>query len=96
MPRKLRNKFIRIFIHRQPLHPEKLWEEFKDSMSPEFARYVEMPQARRKAYTRCFRKVSDLRSYLRVGDILRHPDHGIVRSRPHLIEPQAPSGAFTS
>ena len=46
--------------------------------------------------TRCVRKVSDLRSYLRVGAILRHPDHGTPWSSPHLIEPHAPSGAFTS
>ena len=47
-------------------------------------------------YTRCVRKVSDLRSYLRVGAILRHPDRSILRSSPHLIEPPAPSGASTS
>ena len=47
-------------------------------------------------YTRCVRKVSDLRSYLRVGAIFRHPDRGILRSSPHLIEAYAPSGAFTS
>ena len=29
-------------------------------------------------YTRCVRKVSDLRSYLRVSAILRHPDRGIL------------------
>ena len=29
-------------------------------------------------YTRCVRKVSDLRSYLRVGGILRHLDCGIL------------------
>ena len=46
--------------------------------------------------TRCVRKVSDLRSYLGVGAILRHPDRGILRSSPHLIEPHAPSGASTS
>ena len=42
--------FIRILIHCQPLHPEKLWEEFKDAMSQDFARHMEMPQAHRKAY----------------------------------------------
>ena len=45
---------------------------------------------------RCVRRVSDLRSYLRVGAILRHPDRGILRSSPHLIEPHAPSGALSS
>ena len=47
-------------------------------------------------FTRCVRKLSDLRSYLRVGAILRHPDRGILRSSLHLIEPHAPSGACTS
>ena len=42
-------------------------------------------------FTRCVRKVSDLRSYLRVSAILCHPDRGILRSSPHLIEPHAPS-----
>ena len=31
-----------------------------------------------------------------VGAILRHPDRGILRSSPHLIEPHAPSGISTS
>ena len=43
--------------------------------------------------TRCIRKVSDLRSYFRVGAILRHPDRVILRSSSHLIEPHAPGGA---
>ena len=33
---------------------------------------------------RCVRKVSDLRSYLRVSAMLRDPDRGILRSSPHL------------
>ena len=48
------------------------------------------------SYKKCFRKVSDLRSYLRVGTILRHPDRGIRESSPRLIEPHAPSGVSTS
>ena len=47
-------------------------------------------------YTRCVRKVSDLRSYLNVGAVLRNPYHGIFRSSPHLIEPHSPSGASIS
>ena len=47
-------------------------------------------------YTKFVRKVSELRSYLRVGAILRQPDRGILRSSPYLIEPHAPSGASTS
>ena len=49
-----------------------------------------------QSHTRCVRKVSNLCSYLRVGGILRYPDRGILRSSSHLIEPHAPSGAFTS
>ena len=45
---------------------------------------------------RCVRKVSNLRSYFRVGTIIRHPDRGILRSSPHLIEPHVPSSASTS
>ena len=41
----------------------------------------------RKQHTRCVRKVPDLRSYLRFGAILRHPDRGILRSSTHLIKP---------
>ena len=52
--------------------------------------------SRTKIYTRCSRKVSDLRSYLRVGAILRHPDRGNLRSSPHLIEPHTSSGTSTS
>ena len=50
MSRQLRRMFIRILIHCQPLHPENLWEEFKDAMSQDFARHMERPQAHRKAY----------------------------------------------
>ena len=45
--------------------------------------------------TRFVLKVFDLRSYLHVGAILRHPGRGILRSGPHVIEPHAPSGAST-
>ena len=41
--------------------------------------------------TRCVRKVSDLRSYLRVGAILRHPDSGVLRSSPHLVNHTLPA-----
>ena len=51
MPRQLRKMFIRILEHCQPLHPEKLWEEFEDAIAQDFARHLEMPQAHRKAYT---------------------------------------------
>ena len=57
--------------------------------------FLELPSFTSSMLTRCVRKVSDLRSYLRVGP-LRHPDRGILRSSPHLSEPHAPSGASTS
>ena len=54
-----------------------------------FVQFVRNPN------TTYVRKVSDLRSYLHVAAILRHPDHGILRSSPHLIEPHGPNGAST-
>ena len=36
MPSKLRDLFIRILIHCQPLYPEKLWDEFKEAMSEDY------------------------------------------------------------
>ncbi|XP_011872670.1 PREDICTED: uncharacterized protein LOC105564699, partial [Vollenhovia emeryi] len=38
MPRRLRNLFVRILIHCQPLHPKKLWDEFKMDMSEHYIR----------------------------------------------------------
>ena len=38
MPRQLRQLFVRILIHCQPIHPEELWDKFKDSMSEDFSR----------------------------------------------------------
>ena len=49
MPRQLRRMFIRILIYCQLLHPENLWEEFKDAMLQDFCQSYE-PQAPRKAY----------------------------------------------
>ena len=37
MPQRLRHLFVRILIHCQPIYPEKLWDQFKDSMSDDFA-----------------------------------------------------------
>ncbi|XP_029172378.1 uncharacterized protein LOC114941527 [Nylanderia fulva] len=38
MPRRLRNLFVRILIHCQPVHPKKLWDEFKKDMSEDYTR----------------------------------------------------------
>ncbi|XP_058809685.1 uncharacterized protein LOC131674888 [Phymastichus coffea] len=38
MPRRLRQLFTRILIHCQPIHPEELWNKFKDALSEDFSR----------------------------------------------------------
>lgn len=50
MPIQLRRLFVRILIHCQPVHPEELWEEFKDGLSQDFARNFGVLEANRKAY----------------------------------------------
>ncbi|XP_034934873.1 uncharacterized protein [Chelonus insularis] len=51
MPSSLRRLFVRILIHCQPQHPEKLWEEFKDAMSEDYTRkYGSSIHGIKKAY----------------------------------------------
>ncbi|XP_046745540.1 uncharacterized protein LOC124410885 [Diprion similis] len=50
MPRQLRSLFVRLLIHCHPVHPNELWDEFKDAMSQDYARHVSTFQAHRKAY----------------------------------------------
>ncbi|XP_058796825.1 uncharacterized protein LOC131667435 [Phymastichus coffea] len=38
MPRRLRQLFTRILIHCQPIHPEVLWDKFKNALSEDFSR----------------------------------------------------------
>ena len=38
MPKQIRQLFVRLLIHCQPQHPENLWDEFKVSMSQDYAR----------------------------------------------------------
>ena len=38
MPKKMRNLYVRILIHCNPLKPEKLWDDYKDSMSEDYKR----------------------------------------------------------
>jgi len=38
MPRRLCNLFVRILIYCQPVHPKKLWDEFKRDMSEDYIR----------------------------------------------------------
>lgn len=50
MPKQLRCLFVRILMHCQPVHPEELWEEFKEAMSQDFARKYGQIEGERKAY----------------------------------------------
>ena len=38
MPSSIRLLFVRILIHCQPVHPNELWENFKDALSEDFLR----------------------------------------------------------
>jgi len=50
MPRQLRNLFVRILIHCQPVHPKKLWDKFKIDMSEDYARRFEPIIGIKKVY----------------------------------------------
>lgn len=50
MSRQLRRLFVRILLHCQPLHPEELWENFKEAMSEDYVRHFDMLQGQNKAY----------------------------------------------
>ncbi|XP_043468035.1 uncharacterized protein LOC122502175 [Leptopilina heterotoma] len=50
MPRQLRHLFVRILIHCQPIHPEELWEEFKEALSHDYLRTMPESFAQRNAY----------------------------------------------
>ncbi|XP_058796670.1 uncharacterized protein LOC131667344 [Phymastichus coffea] len=50
MPRRLRQLFTRILIHCQPIHPEELWDKFKDVLSEEFARMNNSVLSHQMAY----------------------------------------------
>jgi len=39
-----------LLLHCQPLHPEKLWENFKVAMWEDYVRYFRLLQGQRKAY----------------------------------------------
>ncbi|XP_043481809.1 uncharacterized protein LOC122510914 [Leptopilina heterotoma] len=49
MPRSLRQLFVRILIHCHPVHPEKLWEQFKGQMSEDYSRIGNI-EAEKTAY----------------------------------------------
>ncbi|XP_071643019.1 uncharacterized protein [Temnothorax longispinosus] len=50
MPRRLRNLFVRILIHCQPIDPKKLWDEFKKDMSEDYIRRFGLIMGIKKAY----------------------------------------------
>ncbi|XP_071578031.1 uncharacterized protein [Temnothorax nylanderi] len=50
MPRRLRNLFVRISIHCQPVYPKKLWDEFKKDMSEDYIRRFGPIMGIKKAY----------------------------------------------
>ena len=52
MPRRLRQLFVRILIHCQPIHPEELWDKFRDSMSEDFSRTHDTNISYQMAYSR--------------------------------------------
>ncbi|XP_024877995.1 uncharacterized protein LOC112458538, partial [Temnothorax curvispinosus] len=50
MPRRLRNLFVRILIHCQPVYPKKLWDKFKKDMSEDYIRRFGLIMGIKKAY----------------------------------------------
>ncbi|KAB0792783.1 hypothetical protein PPYR_00660 [Photinus pyralis] len=50
MPKQLRCLFARILMHCQPVHPEELWEEFKEAMSQDYERRYGSIEGQQKAY----------------------------------------------
>lgn len=50
MPRSLRRLCVRILIHCNLLHPNELWEQFKQSMSEDYVRQFGLIQGANKAY----------------------------------------------
>ncbi|XP_011685465.1 PREDICTED: uncharacterized protein LOC105448515 [Wasmannia auropunctata] len=50
MPRRLRNLFVRILIYCHPVHPEKLWDEFKRDMSEDYVKRYGLTIGIKKVY----------------------------------------------
>ncbi|XP_058808397.1 uncharacterized protein LOC131673993 [Phymastichus coffea] len=50
MPRRLRQLFVRILIHCQPIHPEELWDKFNDALSEDFSRMHDVIRSHQMAY----------------------------------------------
>uniref|UniRef100_A0ABD2WZ56 ATP-dependent DNA helicase n=1 Tax=Trichogramma kaykai TaxID=54128 RepID=A0ABD2WZ56_9HYME len=41
MPKQLRRLYVRILIHCNPIHPDKLWNDFKNAMSEDFLKHYD-------------------------------------------------------
>ena len=66
MPYNLRQLFVRILIHWQPIHPDQLWENFKDALSEDFIHlYHNSIRAQNLAYSS-------------ICQILTNPGHSIA------------------
>uniref|UniRef100_A0A914YQP7 ATP-dependent DNA helicase n=1 Tax=Panagrolaimus superbus TaxID=310955 RepID=A0A914YQP7_9BILA len=50
LPYQMRNLFVRLLIHCQPIAPHDLWEEFKEAMSADFALNFSKDIAIKKSY----------------------------------------------
>ena len=51
MPRELRKLFARILIRCRPIYPDKLWNDFKISMSKDFVRSAGSEEGKKMAYS---------------------------------------------
>ncbi|XP_044019605.1 ATP-dependent DNA helicase pif1-like [Aphidius gifuensis] len=65
MPLQLRQLFVRILLHCHPIHPEELWEEFKDALSQDYSRSMPLHQAHRTAYIKINTLLQNERSSLK-------------------------------
>ena len=50
MPPNIRRLFVRILIHCQPVHPEELWETYKDALSEDLRLYNDHTRAYNLSY----------------------------------------------
>ncbi|XP_043477545.1 uncharacterized protein LOC122508331 [Leptopilina heterotoma] len=50
MPQQLRRLFVRILIYCHPVHPNELWEKFKEAMSEDYQENYPSNEAHKRAY----------------------------------------------
>ncbi|XP_011859026.1 PREDICTED: uncharacterized protein LOC105556539, partial [Vollenhovia emeryi] len=51
MPKRFRRLFVRILIHCQPVHPKKLWDDFKIEMSEDYMKRYGSKEGIKRAYS---------------------------------------------